>query len=113
MEALTAVSIAALTIYDMCKAVDRGMWTREQGRGRAGRQSGWKQQQARACAQPRPVGKAFRVARQSSVDLRWVKDHCRQPSNERADALAVAASQEDDLAIDEVYESGAGTTRMP
>ena len=25
MEALTAVSIAALTIYDMCKAADRGM----------------------------------------------------------------------------------------
>jgi cyclic pyranopterin phosphate synthase len=25
MEALTAVSIAALTIYDMCKAVDRTM----------------------------------------------------------------------------------------
>jgi len=25
MEALTAVSIAALSIYDMCKAVDRGM----------------------------------------------------------------------------------------
>lgn len=25
MEALTAVSMAALTIYDMCKAVDRGM----------------------------------------------------------------------------------------
>jgi cyclic pyranopterin phosphate synthase len=26
MEALMAVSAAALTIYDMCKAVDRGMW---------------------------------------------------------------------------------------
>jgi cyclic pyranopterin phosphate synthase len=25
MEALTAVSIAALTIYDMCKAVEKGM----------------------------------------------------------------------------------------
>jgi cyclic pyranopterin phosphate synthase len=25
MEALTAVSIAALTLYDMCKAVDKGM----------------------------------------------------------------------------------------
>jgi cyclic pyranopterin phosphate synthase len=25
MEALTAVSAAALTIYDMCKAIDRGM----------------------------------------------------------------------------------------
>ncbi len=26
MEALTAVSVAALTIYDMCKAVDKKMW---------------------------------------------------------------------------------------
>ena len=25
MEALTAVAVAALTIYDMCKAIDRGM----------------------------------------------------------------------------------------
>jgi cyclic pyranopterin phosphate synthase len=25
MEALTAVQIALLTVYDMCKAVDRGM----------------------------------------------------------------------------------------
>ncbi|HZN34396.1 MAG TPA: cyclic pyranopterin monophosphate synthase MoaC [Pirellulaceae bacterium] len=25
MEALTAISVAALTIYDMCKAIDRGM----------------------------------------------------------------------------------------
>jgi cyclic pyranopterin monophosphate synthase len=48
MEALTAASVAALTLYDMCKAVDRGMvvdglrllrkeggrsgvWTREEG----------------------------------------------------------------------------------
>ncbi|MBI4320334.1 MAG: cyclic pyranopterin monophosphate synthase MoaC [Chloroflexi bacterium] len=29
MEALTAVSVAALTIYDMCKAIDRGMTIRE------------------------------------------------------------------------------------
>lgn len=29
MEALTAVSVALLTIYDMCKAVDRGMRIRE------------------------------------------------------------------------------------
>ena len=25
MEALTAVAVAGLTIYDMCKAIDRGM----------------------------------------------------------------------------------------
>jgi cyclic pyranopterin phosphate synthase len=29
MEALTAVNVALLTIYDMCKAVDRGMVIRE------------------------------------------------------------------------------------
>jgi len=29
MEAMTAVSIAALTVYDMCKAVDRGMTVSE------------------------------------------------------------------------------------
>jgi cyclic pyranopterin phosphate synthase len=29
MEALVAVSIAALTIYDMCKAIDRGMSVRD------------------------------------------------------------------------------------
>jgi cyclic pyranopterin phosphate synthase len=29
MEALTAVSIAALTVYDMCKAVDKGMVLRD------------------------------------------------------------------------------------
>ncbi len=29
MEALTAASIAALTVYDMCKAVDRGMEIRQ------------------------------------------------------------------------------------
>ncbi len=29
MEALTAASVAALTIYDMCKAVDKGMEIRQ------------------------------------------------------------------------------------
>lgn len=29
MEALTAASVAALTVYDMCKAVDRGMLIKE------------------------------------------------------------------------------------
>jgi cyclic pyranopterin phosphate synthase len=31
MEALTAASVAALTLYDMCKAVDRGMVVEEVG----------------------------------------------------------------------------------
>jgi cyclic pyranopterin phosphate synthase len=31
MEALMAVSVAALTVYDMCKAMDRGMRITEVG----------------------------------------------------------------------------------
>ena len=41
MEALTAVSIAALTVYDMCKAIDRGMTIGEIGlEHKAGGKSG-------------------------------------------------------------------------
>jgi len=47
MEALTAVSVAALTIYDMCKSVDRGMtigdvalWEKTGGRSGVWRRPG-------------------------------------------------------------------------
>jgi cyclic pyranopterin phosphate synthase len=41
MEAMTAVSVAALTIYDMCKAVDRGIsfsevWLLSKSGGKSG-----------------------------------------------------------------------------
>jgi cyclic pyranopterin phosphate synthase len=41
MEAMTAVSVAALTIYDMCKAIDRGMsfsdvWLLSKSGGKSG-----------------------------------------------------------------------------
>jgi cyclic pyranopterin phosphate synthase len=43
MEALTAVSVAALTIYDMCKAVDRAMVIGEVGllRKQGGKSGDW------------------------------------------------------------------------
>ena len=49
MEAFTAVAVAALTIYDMCKAVDRGMVISdihllEKSGGKSGRFS-WKENQ--------------------------------------------------------------------
>ena len=44
MEALAAVSAAALTIYDMCKAIDRGMVIGEirLEEKRGGRSGTWK-----------------------------------------------------------------------
>jgi len=47
MEALTAASVAALTVYDMCKAVDRGMVIRDlQLMKKSGGKSGNWQRQA-------------------------------------------------------------------
>jgi cyclic pyranopterin phosphate synthase len=47
MEALTAASIAALTIYDMCKAVDRGMEITDIGllRKEGGKSGLWQRQE--------------------------------------------------------------------
>ena len=47
MEALTAASIAALTIYDMCKAVDRGMKITDIGLARkeGGKSGLWQRQE--------------------------------------------------------------------
>jgi len=46
MEALTAASVAALTIYDMCKAVDRGMLIRDIGLAekRGGKSGDWQRE---------------------------------------------------------------------
>ncbi len=46
MEALTAVQVALLTIYDMCKAVDRGMRMQEIGlvRKSGGRSGDWERE---------------------------------------------------------------------
>lgn len=50
MEALTAVQISLLTIYDMCKAVDRGMRIQEIGllRKSGGRSGNWTRETASA-----------------------------------------------------------------
>lgn len=51
MEALTAVSVAALTIYDMCKAVDRGMEIQEVGllQKSGGNSGDWHRQENKPC----------------------------------------------------------------
>ena len=56
MEALTAVSVAALTVYDMCKAMDRGM-TIDNMRlveKRGGRSGAWRNGEERLPAEGTP-----------------------------------------------------------
>lgn len=43
--------------------------------------------------------------RKHQVDFKWVKGHNNHPQNERCDALAVMASQQEKLSIDAYYEN--------
>jgi len=46
----------------------------------------------------------LRVYRKHTVRFQWVKGHSNHPQNERCDALAVMASQQEKLSVDAFYE---------
>ncbi|HSD15491.1 MAG TPA: ribonuclease H [Flavobacterium sp.] len=50
----------------------------------------------------------LKVYRKHQVDFRWIKGHSSHPQNERCDALAVMASQQEKLSIDFFYEKEEG-----
>jgi ribonuclease HI len=45
------------------------------------------------------------VYRKHQVDFRWIKGHNHHPQNERCDALAVFASNQNELSVDSYYEA--------
>ena len=67
--------------------------------------SGWKRNKRERALNPDMWAELLKLLDAHKVTLRWVKGHAGNPGNERADALAVAASQSDNLAIDEGYEA--------
>ena len=50
----------------------------------------------------------LKIYRKHQVDFQWVKGHNSHPQNERCDELAVMASQQSKLSIDEFYEREEG-----
>lgn len=46
----------------------------------------------------------LKVYQQHQVDFKWIKGHNNHPQNERCDQLAVMASMQPKLSVDEVYE---------
>ena len=50
----------------------------------------------------------LKIYRKHQVDFQWVKGHNSHPQNERCDELAVMASQQEKLSIDEFYEREEG-----
>jgi ribonuclease HI len=46
----------------------------------------------------------LKVYRKHQVDFKWIKGHNNHPQNERCDELAVMASLQKNLSVDEFYE---------
>ena len=67
--------------------------------------NGWKRNKREKALNPDLWAMLLKLLDSHDVSLQWVKGHAGNPGNERADALAVAASQSNNLAIDEGYES--------
>lgn len=67
--------------------------------------SGWKRNKRERALNPDLWAKLLKLLDTHDVSLQWVKGHAGNPGNERADALAVAASQSDNLSIDKGYEA--------
>lgn len=68
---------------------------------------GWRRNKRERALNPDLWATLLNLLETHHVSVRWVKGHAGNPGNERADALAVAASQDDHLAIDEGYEAPA------
>lgn len=46
----------------------------------------------------------LKIYRKQQVDFKWIKGHNNHPQNERCDELAVMASLQKNLSVDEFYE---------
>ena len=52
------------------------------------------------------------IYKKHNVSFNWVKGHAGHPQNEKCDYLAVEASEQPQLLVDEGYESSNGTNTI-
>jgi ribonuclease HI len=50
----------------------------------------------------------LKIYHKHQVDFKWIKGHNNHPQNERCDELAVMASLQEKLTVDQFYEKGEG-----
>lgn len=101
----------AVTVFSDSKyivdAVNKGWARRWQA-------NGWKRNRNDRALNPDLWARLLNLIDAHDVCFRWVKGHTGNPGNARADALAVAASRDDNLAVDEEYEAEqASAKQMP
>ena len=91
-----------VTVYSDSKYIVDAV---NQGWARRWQTNGWRRSRNAKALNPDLWARLLNLLDMHKVSLRWVKGHAGNPGNERADALAVAASHGKNLAIDEGYES--------
>ena len=79
----------------------------EQGWARRWRDNGWRRNKKEAALNPDLWDRLLDLCQTHRVTFRWIRGHAGTAENERCDELAQAAARGENLAIDEVYESGA------
>ena len=71
----------------------------------------WRKADRKPAINPDLWGRLLDLCDEHDVSFTWVRGHSGVPENERCDALAVAASQQQDLNVDDVYEEGTAQAR--
>lgn len=69
----------------------------------------WEKKQFKKKKNPDLWKRFLQIYGKHNVRFKWVKGHANIPENERCDELAVKASEETSLLVDEGYESGEET----
>ncbi len=77
------------------------------GWARRWKANGWRRNKRDKAVNPDLWDRLLALLDTHETEFRWVKGHAGNAGNERADALAVAASNSESLAVDEGYENPA------
>lgn len=106
IEGLKALKFpCAVTVYSDSKYVVDAM---EQGWVKRWQKNGWKRNKNEPALNPDLWAEMLNLCSQHQVKFSWVKGHAGHAENEYCDQLAVAASLQDDLPPDVMYEKTVG-----
>lgn len=76
----------------------------KQGWAKRWKANGWRRNKKEMAKNPDLWNLLLELCDRHQVEFFWVKGHAGHPENERCDRLAVAASQQEELRVDEEYE---------
>ena len=77
----------------------------EKGWAKRWRGNGWMRNKREQALNPDLWGRLLDLCDKHEVEFRWVRGHSGDPENERCDQLAVQAAHQEDLPMDDCFET--------